>query len=115
MEKTSSRAEESYIMWSGEKPDKAVQVIHGKYWQSAHFTKEYIVCLELEVTPAWKKEFIKQNRLFNKQDYQNVPNDAPNWFNPPKKSKIWMKQDDIGCVYYDDNTTGHFFIYEEQL
>jgi hypothetical protein len=45
--KKSIKAEKCYMLWTGEKPYKDVKVIHGKYWQSVHFTREYIVYLEL--------------------------------------------------------------------
>jgi hypothetical protein len=53
--------------------------------------------------------------LLNTTDYQNIPTDAPQWFGPQKKSKIWKQQNSMGGIYFEDSDTGHLFIYEEQL
>ena len=114
-EKKSSNTGESYKLWSGEKPGNDVKVIHGKYWQSAHFTGEYTAYLELDASSKWKNEFIKQNHLLNTVFNQDTPAGAPNWFTPQKNSRMWRQQVDAGYMYMEDSKTGHFFIYEEQL
>jgi hypothetical protein len=114
-EKISNSAEESYMLWSGEKPDKEVLAIHGKYWQSPHFTKEYIVYLELAPSQLWKIEFIEQNHLAKTSDISTLPADAPAWFLVPKNAKIWKQGSGGNSLYIEDPQTGRFFIYEEQL
>jgi hypothetical protein len=54
-EKTSENPNETYMLWSGEKPSNEIEVIRGKYWLSAHFTKEYIMYLELLASPVWRR------------------------------------------------------------
>jgi hypothetical protein len=113
-EKRSIDAEECYMLWAGEKPGKEVCAIHGQFWQSAHFTKEYIVYLELAPTPKWCAAFIKQNSLIKTDNIAILPTDAPAWFTPPQNVNLW-KQSSGNTLYMQDRQTGRFFIYEEQL
>lgn len=62
-EKRSTDAEECYRLWSGTKPPKEVKLLNGSYWESPHFTKEYIMFLELEATDEWRK-LMKENNKF---------------------------------------------------
>jgi hypothetical protein len=114
-EKISNGAEESYMLWSGEKPGKQVLAIHGKYRQSQHFTKEYIVYLELAPSQLWKNGFIKQNHLTKASDVSTLPADAPAWFVVPRNAKIWKQESGGNSLYIEDPQTGRFLIYEEQL
>ena len=55
---------EAYRMWSGiNDAPKGVTLIHGKYWQSAYWSNEHVLYLELKASYLWRKEFIKQNDL----------------------------------------------------
>lgn len=114
-EKTSNNAEKSFTLWAGQQPDKNVKVIHGKYWQSAHFSLEYIVYLELAPTVEWKLAFIKENHLHITSNNPAQPQDAPSWFINKKGLNVWLAKPDNGNLYEEDTQTGHFFIYEEQL
>src|SRR5688500_8435827 len=81
-EKISSDAEECYRLWSGIKPPKEINVVNGSYWQSAHFTKEYILFLEIKANDYWIKQFIKENKLVPANDKWAQPNKTPSWFVP---------------------------------
>jgi hypothetical protein len=106
----------AYKFWAGEKPPKEIEVINGKYWESPHFTKEYIMYLELNPSDEWKTEFIKQNDLVQPKIAPKDPPDAPSWFKPTKNCKLWVPTGySQGSVYYEDTLTGHLFIYEIQL
>ncbi len=109
---------EVYRLWSGnDNPPKGVHLIHGKYWQSAHFTKEYIMYLELNATSLWRNEFIKQNNLVYKKDTTiGLEQDAPPWFTPATTFKIFIPSGfNEGSVYYNDSVSDRMFIYEIQL
>ncbi|GAA3966683.1 hypothetical protein [Mucilaginibacter dorajii] len=114
-EKNSTSADDTFMLWAGQKPDKNVRAIHGKYWQSAHLSREYVVYLELAPTVEWKLGFIKQNNLHITRDTPAPPKDAPSWFINKKGLNIWRAQPDNGNLYEEDPQTGHFFIFEEQL
>ena len=105
-----------YTLWGGEKPPKEVQVIHGKYWQSAHWSKEYIMYLELKASPLWRKEFIKQNNLLKNKETKSIPSDAPLWFKPGNNFRILTVPGfSEGSIYFEDTISGKMFIYEIQL
>ena len=54
----------AYRMWSGiNDAPKGVTLIHGKYWQSAYWSNEHVLYLELKASYLWRKEFIKHNDL----------------------------------------------------
>ncbi len=115
-EKISSDAEECYRLWSGIKPPKEINVLNGSYWQSAHFTKEYILFLEIKTNDEWIKQFIKENKLVLANDKWLQPNNMPAWFKPTNSSKQWRLPDQhAGSRYFEDTITGRFFLYEMQL
>jgi len=117
-EKISTNPNEIYQLWSGNKPTDEIKVINGKYWESAHWSREYILFLELETDKKFWTEFKNQNNLIidtTKFDYSI--SEKPNWFNPSKKSIKYKINDnfDQGSRYYQDSTSNKIFIYEIQL
>ncbi|SFH93599.1 hypothetical protein [Halpernia frigidisoli] len=109
---------EVYKYWSGTNPNSDVRLINGQYWQSSHFSKEYIMFLEFIPKKFWVNEFIKQNNLIN----DSIINDEfieskPNWFKPSKGSKKYKISSDFdqGSRYFKDLKTGICFFYEIQL
>jgi hypothetical protein len=114
--KTTENPIEAYKLWAGEKPMNEVMVIHGKYWSSSHWSKEYIVYLEIKAPSIWRKEFFKQNELIHTRTNLEIPSDAPTWFKPTPNFKTWVSKDSIeGSKYFEDTASGHMFIYEIQL
>ena len=116
VEKNTEDAIKTYTYWAGEPPSKEVQPIHGKYWQSSHWSKEYIMYLELQGSSKWINEFIKQNNLIEPKEVENPPPDRPLWFKL-NKNFLMFKQSgyDNGSAYYEDSTNRKMFIYEIQL
>jgi hypothetical protein len=115
-EKKTDDPTKTYKFWSGGPPQKDIEVIHGKYWQSAQWSKEYIMYLEVKAPSSWRKQFIKQNNLVEIKESKNVPSDAPSWFSPGKNFRTWVPAAiSQGSVYYEDTLTGKLFIYEIQL
>ncbi len=105
----------AFTYWAGE-PPQGVKVIHGKYQQSAHWTKEYILFLELEASIKWRKEFIEKNHLIEVTQTNGDPIDPPEWFKPNERFRALTTQGfNQGTVYYENPKTGHMFIYEIQL
>jgi hypothetical protein len=114
--KTSENPSEVYQLWAGEKPSKNLKVLHGKYWQSGHFTKEYIMFMELRAPNDWIQEFIVQNKLKPATEPIALPSDAPLWFKPTSAYKILEPSDfSQGSAYYVDSLNGQIMIYELQL
>jgi hypothetical protein len=116
MEKETENPEEVYELWSGNEPDKEIKIINGKYWQSAHFTREYEVYLEMVTSPIWLKEFIKQNNLKTQSAQTlNLQYDAPSWFNPKLGLKAYVPSGfNQGSIYFDLKI-GYVLFYEVQL
>jgi hypothetical protein len=114
-EKKTDDAVKSYTYWADAPPQNDLKVIHGKYWQSANFTKEYIVYLELAASSTWKEDFIKQNHLVLSKDELSIPTDAPSWFRFQKTIRVWKQNENNQSQYIEDLQTGHWFIFEQQL
>ena len=43
METKTSDAKDTYKYWAGTNPPSDIELMKGQYWQSAHWTKEYIM------------------------------------------------------------------------
>ena len=111
--------QESFKYWSGQKPSKDIHVINGKYWQSAHWSLEYKVYLEIAENKNWWRKFKKDNNLIidsieiNENDFW----EKPQWFNPPKKSIKYKENSDFdqGTRYFEGSISKKIFVYEIQL
>ena len=110
-------AKKAYEYWSGEKPDKNLNIEYGKYWRSPHWSYEYKFYLKFKPSKIWWNEFLKTNNL--KKDMKNNSKftDVPAWFNPTKSCIQYRPEVDFnqGSRYYRDSLTGKCFIYEVQL
>src|SRR5690606_26421055 len=71
---------DSYKHWAGTKPTNDIEVLNGQYWQSAHWTREYILYLQIKPTDKWWDEFVKQNQLQIDKENWTKPSDSPGWF-----------------------------------
>lgn len=109
--------DEVYEYWSGSATQTDLQLSRGEYWQSAHWTKEYIVFLKLKPTEKWWTEFVGQNQLQIDNGDRAKPNNTPSWFNPTDKSIMYSRIDDSdqGSRYFRDTLTEVVYIYEIQL
>jgi hypothetical protein len=106
-----------------EEPPAGVNVVHSKYWRSDHFTYEYIYYFEVEATPEWRANFLKQRQFelvaatnawrFGESDLSDR---NPGWFapGPVEKYEVWDKPQYHGSVWID-KTNGHMFFYDSQL
>lgn len=116
IEKKTQTPIEAYTFWSGQTPPKDVKVLHGSYWQSSHWSKEYITYLHLKASRNWRKEFIKRNHLIETNNTTVLPSDAPQWFKADKHYRVWANSESSqGSVYYEDTLKWNFLIYEIQL
>jgi len=105
----------SYKHWAGVNPTGDIKLLKGKYWQSSHWTKEYILYLKFKPTDIWWTEFIKQNHLQPTAQKWNEPSDIPEWFRHQDDFEMFSPTDDIyGSRYFRDKTTGECYIYEMQ-
>ena len=101
----------TYRYWAGSEVPADTKVINGQYWASGHFTKEYIMYLEVET--EWVKYFAKDNNLQPAIGKVEIAKDAPKWFKPPQSFQVWLGNQ--GSMYFIDTLTSHMFIFERQL
>ena len=104
---------ETFRYWADEDPWEGITVFHGQYWASSHFSKEYILYMELKVPTETAQNFILDNGLEPANDKEKYPSDAPKWFNPSANLKEYAGAQ--GSKYFIDVHTGHMFMYEVQL
>lgn len=117
MEVNTTDPTDAYKYWAGTKPPDNLKVLNGQYWQSAHWTREYIMYLKLKPTIEWWDEFLKQNYISVDTDEWTKPSDAPTWFTLSDNSLRYRGGDDFdqGSRYFRDTLTGECYIYEIQL
>lgn len=116
IEQNSDDPNEVYQLWSGREPEKDVKILNGQYWQSAHFTLEYKMYMELYTTPEWLKEFIKINKLEVHTSEIYLPDNTPTWFSPKMGLKAFSSPEDVqGSIYFIDFKTGYLLFHEIQL
>ncbi len=107
---------DSYKYWAGTKPPKDLEIIQAKYWQSAHWTKEYILYLKLKPTEEWWSKLVKQNNLIKDTGQWTIPTDSPEWFRPPDNVTLYRPENDFyQSRFFRDNQTGECYIYDIQL
>lgn len=109
--------EQVYKYWSGSTAPTEIELLKGQYWQSAHWTGEYIMFLKIRSTEKWWTEFINQNQLQKDNESWTKPTDAPNWFNPTDQMIKYSSGEDFdqGSRYFIDTLTNESYIYEIQL
>ncbi|MFT3843884.1 MAG: hypothetical protein QM725_02435 [Lacibacter sp.] len=108
--------QETYKYWTGANAPNDIELLNGQYWQSAHFTKEYIMFLKFKPSKKWWNEFTKQNNLITDTTKWTNPSETPNWFLPTNKS-LQFRQAGFSesSRYFCDTSTGICYIYEMQL
>lgn len=118
--------EKVYYHWSNEGSPRGVKLLKGKYWQSAHWSKEYVMFLQLKPTQGWWKNFKETNRFEGHRiDKVGVGHseifkidepdwiEKPDWFTPDKDSEVYGQFG--GSKYFWDAKKEILFIYEIQL
>ncbi len=108
---------ETYKFWSGTNAPSDLELLNGQYWQSSHWTREYIMYLKFKPSDKWWNEFIQQNRISTDKGDWIMPGDAPTWFKPSENSIRFVGNSDFdqGSRYFKDTLTDVCYIYEIQL
>jgi len=108
---------ETYKYWSGTNAPSDLELLNGQYWQSSHWTREYIMYLKFKPSDTWWNEFIQQNQISINKGDRIMLSDAPTWFNPTENSTRFGGNNDFdqGSIYFRDSLTGVCYIYEIQL
>lgn len=119
IEKNTTNPKEAYSYWIKSDMNSKVEVVNGKYWESSHFSHEYIIYLELKIDSDWWTKFSKENELvidtYQNENFYN--NDFPKWFKPSKEFVAYKSNTDSdqGSMYFYNEKTQSVFIYEIQL
>ncbi len=114
-----------FELWTGSTLPKNVTVINGSYWQSAHWSKEYEVYIQIKATNEWWNELKNINELSNfkssfnedierkffRNKYKAII-EQPQWFKPKKSSEIFIRG---GSEYFWNPKNKMLFIHEIQL
>ena len=109
-------ATDSYKYWAGHMPTEDIKVLNGKYWQSGHWTREYILYLKMKPTQKWWEEFIKHNQLRVDKEKGSRPAGSPEWFPEVDQMGVYKPADDFtDSRYFRDSLTGVCYLYEIQL
>jgi hypothetical protein len=102
---------ETYRYWAGHDPEEDMQVLHGEYWASAHWSKEYTLFMELRFDDA--EDFVFANKFERSEKWMEIPAGAPDWFKPRKHYQVWKGGQ--SSLYYLDPKRGHLYMYEVQF
>ena len=118
--------EEVYSHWTnGAEPD-GLELLKGEYWQSGHWTKEYVMYLKAKPTKDWWHKYKEINgfegRRIDEIDVSkseifkiDAPDwlEKPDWFSPDSKSEVYGQFG--GSKYFWNAEDGILYIYEFQL
>jgi hypothetical protein len=121
-----SDPEEVYARWSnGRKPD-GLELLEGEYWQSAHWSKEYVMYLKAKASKEWWAQYKQINGFeghridevdVSKSEIFRIDNpgwlEKPDWFKPDLRSEVYGQFG--GSKYFWDAQDEIIFIYEIQL
>jgi hypothetical protein len=118
MEKRTQDALQTYKYWSGgDEPPIDVHVAQGQYWESAHWSKEYELYLEVFAPSYWAEELIRQHGLVPdkaKYDLSGSISRPPQWFRPNGQFELYSANSGSTLLYWDQKE-GHLLIYEIRL
>lgn len=115
-EMKTSDAKTTYKYWAGTNAPADLELLNGQYWQSAHWTLEYIMYLKFKPSEEWWSKFLEQNHISPDNFDWTMPYDAPAWFKPSDSSVRYSTNDEFNqSRYFRDNRTGICYIYEIQL
>lgn len=119
VEKNITNPNEAYMHWVNTDADSNIEVINGQYWQSAHWTYEYIIFLELKVDEGWWSEFSYKKDLIidSEESCSSLDKNQPKWFNPTEYFLKYKPNSnfDQGSRYFYNPNNQTLFIYEIQL
>lgn len=112
-----SNAIDTYKYWAGTKPPADLELLNGQYWQSSHWTMEFILYLRFKSTKKWWNEFKKQNSISLDNGNWTVPDDAPTWFKSSNNFVRYRNDGDFdqGSRFFYDSLSGLCYIYVIQL
>lgn len=111
--------QKAYQYWTKSNAEVPLQIINGQYWQSAHWSHECVLYLEIADGNHWWKNFMTENNLIldSVETQQMGFQEKPHWFLPAKSSVKYKENSnfDQGSRYFFDSISNKIYIYEIQL
>ena len=107
-----------------QEPPADIVVVHSKYWRSDHWTDEYSYFFEVDASPKWRDDFLKNRNA------QPVPSDkarsfrdqvhsdfTPDWFAPGPVSdyEVWDDRPGYYGTIWISKTNGHIFFWHRKV
>lgn len=109
-------ADKAFSYWARQSPDhKKVTPIRGQYWQSPHFTLEYVAYLQLVIEPEWKKELLELNEMYTDSTKFYRTENTPVWFLPPDSSILYKTKLQQSLYIWVDCTSDTIWVYDQYL
>jgi len=97
------------------KPPPDIEILKAQYWESAHWTKEFILYMKLKPTDNWWNQFVEINNMVIDTGIWKKPTDAPEWFRPSNDFVMYSVNNwGRSRVFYDPQN-GECYIYMIQL
>jgi hypothetical protein len=116
----------TYDYWMKDYIPDDVEILNGEYWESAHWSKEYVVYMKLRPSMEWWDKFrtaydltnnrideigVEKAEIFKIDDPQWLK--KPIWFRPATNSEVFGQFG--GSKYFWDSKNKILYIYEIQL
>lgn len=102
--------------WAGYDAPADIKVLHGRYWESAHWTREYIVHLDMEWPKEYVANYISDNHLTPIDSMPPLGADTPEWFAPSPSMRSWSTGAGGNfTVFLEDTLTRRVLLFERQL
>jgi hypothetical protein len=117
---------ETYDYWMKDYISEDVEILNGEYWESAHWSKEYVVYMKLKPSKKWWSKFktaydltnhkidevgVEKAVIFEIDDPEWIK--KPDWFGPNLNSEVYGHFG--GSKYFWDSHNEILYVYEIQL
>jgi hypothetical protein len=101
-----------------------IEIVHSKYWRSAHWTYEFQYFFEIAPNPQLKEQVFAKNKMRHvagdeaTKIRKNVFGDVPSWFAPKEVTEydIWIvEEQDRDFKVLIDKKSGVMFLNDYQV
>ena len=100
---------------------KDLSMVHSYYWESNHFTHEYIYFFEVKASNQWVDEFLKKRKVVQvspekARRFEILYDETPDWFVPGSVGNynVWDRPGYYGSIWIN-KTNGHLYFYGVQV
>lgn len=119
MSKTTNDPEKAFRRWTGiNQKNTEVNVLHGQYWRSGHFTLEYEATFKMVASKEWVNQLIEFNslKLWDKQFSPHfIHGNTPDWFAPTANYNIYRPDGGYKLFLWINPVSDTIYIFNQQL